>query len=328
MRLASTGGRLSSDRLIGSVSELLKKSPKPKTEEEVILAVRNIICEDSRNVRIRQIASDLARAFSITNNFPSLPPIGIRKLYELPQFVNEGAASFVQHCNGIAIYIAKWANSVVEYLNEADDVFQNSLQTLEITRAGDCDDYTILVCSLLRSIGYEVSFGIMPGHMFPAVILARTYEVDVSEIREKLVRQGLKQVASKLPDEGSVYHKRMVTVPLDKPLTEEILTVPITAPAGEPIGSVRIELSDLLSGQFQDKVMEVNNVIRSSGQGLTDELRRHLETSLTTLSKLLMAYKNAKTTLVQCDSYIRIESSALYDIFQEEVSRILHSQEV
>jgi len=46
-------------------------------------------------------------------------------------------------------------------------------QTLK-QKAGDCDDLTVLFCSLLESVGLESAFITVPGHIFPAVCLGYT----------------------------------------------------------------------------------------------------------------------------------------------------------
>ena len=59
-------------------------------------------------------------------------------------------------------------------LNTSDRAAVDSLQfpqqTLEF-RSGDCDDLTILMCSLLEAIGIETAFITTPGHVFPAFAL-------------------------------------------------------------------------------------------------------------------------------------------------------------
>jgi hypothetical protein len=57
------------------------------------------------------------------------------------------------------------------------DFIQYPNQTLKF-KGGDCDDLTILYCSLLESIGIETAFITVPGHIYPAVNI----EVPPSEV--------------------------------------------------------------------------------------------------------------------------------------------------
>lgn len=53
----------------------------------------------------------------------------------------------------------------------AVDFLQFPAQTLQF-RSGDCDDLTILYCTLLESLGIETAMLTVPGHIFPAFALA------------------------------------------------------------------------------------------------------------------------------------------------------------
>jgi tetratricopeptide (TPR) repeat protein len=53
------------------------------------------------------------------------------------------------------------------------DYLQFPRQTLEY-RSGDCDDLSILYCSLLESVGIETAFVTVPGHIFAAFALGMT----------------------------------------------------------------------------------------------------------------------------------------------------------
>jgi tetratricopeptide (TPR) repeat protein len=55
---------------------------------------------------------------------------------------------------------------------ESVDFLQFPRQTLEY-KAGDCDDLTILYCSLLEAVGIETAFITVPGHIFMAFSLDR-----------------------------------------------------------------------------------------------------------------------------------------------------------
>jgi tetratricopeptide (TPR) repeat protein len=55
------------------------------------------------------------------------------------------------------------------------DYLQFPIQTLEY-RAGDCDDLSILFCSLLEAVGIDTAFITIPGHIFTAFSLKMTQE--------------------------------------------------------------------------------------------------------------------------------------------------------
>ncbi len=55
-----------------------------------------------------------------------------------------------QLCHAIAI--GRWVQDNVTYVNELPEVFQTPTTTVA-TGYGDCDDFTVLICSLLESIG-------------------------------------------------------------------------------------------------------------------------------------------------------------------------------
>lgn len=328
VRLASGFEQLSRTEHASLLEDLVKASRRPQTEEEIALTIRDIICKDSHNVRIRQKAADLARAFSESNGLPSLPRPGIHKLYDLPRtrynpesikLINQ----FIQHCNGIATYIAKWVARNITYLSEADDVFQTSIQTLDVVRAGDCDDYTILVCSLLRSIGYEVYAGLMPGHLFPGVILARCYH------NESGALEGLK--TAKTSKELKV---RLIAVPLDRDIVEgELVRVPLVTQIGT-LGNVDITVDDIISGSLNDKLMQINRIVRRlASQGKEDEAGKvvsfvedFVKKPLVRLSELLEGYKLARKLPIYCDGQpTQIDAEDLFDVFQEDISLLSRS---
>ena len=66
-------------------------------------------------------------------------------------------------------YVIDPSSSYIELSNTggAQDYVQFPVQTLD-RRGGDCDDLTVLYCSLLESMGIETAFVTIPGHIFPA----------------------------------------------------------------------------------------------------------------------------------------------------------------
>ncbi len=74
-----------------------------------------------------------------------------------------------------AIEIAKWVQMHVYYIHELPERFQTPTETLRL-QAGDCDDQTSLLCSLLESIGIPTRTVTMKingvwSHIFPAAVL-------------------------------------------------------------------------------------------------------------------------------------------------------------
>ncbi len=66
---------------------------------------------------------------------------------------------------------------------QAVDFLQFPRQTLEY-RAGDCDDLSILTCSLMEAVGIETAFITIPGHIFMAFSL----DMSASEARKSFLR--------------------------------------------------------------------------------------------------------------------------------------------
>lgn len=75
-----------------------------------------------------------------------------------------------------ALAIGQWVQDNIYYVHESPERFQTPLHTLRI-KAGDCDDFTTLICSLLESIGIPNRFVCMQingvwKHIFPAALMA------------------------------------------------------------------------------------------------------------------------------------------------------------
>jgi hypothetical protein len=73
------------------------------------------------------------------------------------------------HAREIIKNILAWVDYNITYISERGDWFKPALHTL-IVGSGDCDCRAILICSLLRSIGFKTYLGFRPGHVFPGVI--------------------------------------------------------------------------------------------------------------------------------------------------------------
>lgn len=74
-----------------------------------------------------------------------------------------------------AIVIGQWVQDHIYYVHEMPERFQTPIETLRL-RAGDCDDSTTLVGSLLETIGIPAQLVCMQvdgvwKHIFPAAVM-------------------------------------------------------------------------------------------------------------------------------------------------------------
>lgn len=74
-----------------------------------------------------------------------------------------------------AVHIAHWVQSNVYYVHELPERFATPDETLR-TKAGDCDDQTVLTASLLESVGIPTKLVCMSingkwAHIYPAAIM-------------------------------------------------------------------------------------------------------------------------------------------------------------
>jgi hypothetical protein len=76
-----------------------------------------------------------------------------------------------------AVAIATWVKHHCYYIHEPDEVFQTPTALLR-ERAGDCDDFTWLQCSMMESVGIPskmnlVRIGGLWKHIYPSMVVAR-----------------------------------------------------------------------------------------------------------------------------------------------------------
>ncbi len=74
-----------------------------------------------------------------------------------------------------ALAIASWVQQHIYYIHELPERFQTPGETLRL-KAGDCDDSTTLVCSLIESVGIPSKLVCMKingawKHIFPAAVM-------------------------------------------------------------------------------------------------------------------------------------------------------------
>lgn len=59
-----------------------------------------------------------------------------------------------------AIAIAEWVQENIYYVHETMETFQTPFTTLRL-RAGDCDDFTVLICALIQTLGIPNKLALM-----------------------------------------------------------------------------------------------------------------------------------------------------------------------
>jgi transglutaminase-like putative cysteine protease len=74
-----------------------------------------------------------------------------------------------------AVAIARWVQTHIRYVNEPVETFQSPVRTLTL-RAGDCDDFTSLICSLVESIAIPselvaLEWAAQFRHIFPRAVV-------------------------------------------------------------------------------------------------------------------------------------------------------------
>jgi hypothetical protein len=80
------------------------------------------------------------------------------------------------HYTGVAKAVEEKVRTIMHYVEEPDEIIRPATTILEKIEKdniayGDCDDFTVLIGSVWRALGFWVCIGIGPNHVFPAVIL-------------------------------------------------------------------------------------------------------------------------------------------------------------
>ena len=264
--LLFAGKTLFENSVIKDLSELFRFSVKPLSYEECFLEMKRLIEGElgSKNTYIQRTAKSLVESASQTLNLGD-PPIymlyeGIEPYYlhkrmvenvkliekmmsspspsELRELVNKlrklqmdeediNRLLLMIHAWAIVKKIFTWVNANIVYISDSpDDWYKPALHTL-IVGGGDCDDRTILLCSLLRSIGFKTYVGFLPGHVFPGVILTKLRKVEVGKLPPE-DRQKLKE--SGITEDYIIVTNEEVKVPLERiePVTVKIGDLDIT----------------------------------------------------------------------------------------------------
>ncbi len=265
--LLVAGKTLFENSVIKDLSELFRFSVKPLSYEECFLEMKRLIEGElgSKNTYIQRTAKSLVESASQTLNLGDAPIYmlyeGIEPYYlhkrmvenvkliekmmsspspsELRELVNKlrklqmdkediNRLLLMIHAWAIVKKIFTWVNANIVYISDSpDDWYKPALHTL-IVGGGDCDDRTILLCSLLRSIGFKTYVGFLPGHVFPGVILTKLRKVEVSKLPPE-ERQKLKDLSG-ITEDYIIVTNEEVKVPLQQiePVTVKIGDLDIT----------------------------------------------------------------------------------------------------
>ncbi|MGB9694004.1 MAG: transglutaminase-like domain-containing protein, partial [Fervidobacterium sp.] len=264
--LLVAGKTLFENSVIKDLSELFRFSVKPLSDEECFLEMKRLIEGElgSKNPYIQRTAAFLVKLASQTLNLRGDAPAPIYMLYNAkigPLCLHERIVKLIEknmsspselrelinilsklkvneedinqlclmfHAWEIVKKIFTWAIANIIYISDPpDDWYKPALHTL-IVGGGDCDDYTILLCSLLRSIGFKTYVGSLPGHVFPGVILTKLRKVEVSKLPPE-ERQKLKDLSG-ITEDYIIVTNEEVKVPLQQiePVTVKIGDLDIT----------------------------------------------------------------------------------------------------
>jgi hypothetical protein len=89
-----------------------------------------------------------------------------------------GAAS--RHELDQALAIGEWVQRSIYYVHEGRETFQRPETTLRL-EAGDCDDFTLLICSMLGTVGIREKMCILKingkwAHIFPVAVVIQDHQ--------------------------------------------------------------------------------------------------------------------------------------------------------
>jgi len=171
----SVGGDLVKDRIIESIDDLLELV-RVKSPTEVRIEMFRIIGGSlgRQNAGIRATASSFSRE-RLQSAGSILSQDAVRSHYTLQgrplEELSNDQILEMKIVSEIAESIYEYLCYKVGYISERAEYLQPPLFTLKVVKGGDCDDLTMLLCSLWESIGYETTLHFVPGHCFPGVKL-------------------------------------------------------------------------------------------------------------------------------------------------------------
>jgi len=166
----------------------------PMTEWEEIKVIIDFIVASSHLDKIQKFASKIREVYLKAKglDLPWVPSI----LYDvdyLREFMKRGSkkdtldphevAYIFRQYAGVAKAVQEKVLSMIRYSEEPDDIIRMADKTLELG-FGDCDDTTVLICSLWRALNFHVCLGVTQGHIMPAIILP-SIELVEDDVRSK-----------------------------------------------------------------------------------------------------------------------------------------------
>lgn len=278
------GEKLIQKKIVDTPSALWEYEKKPKNEEEAFEVMRQLIKEGSENPCIRKFACDIAERCSKELGIPvAVPPV--EELYSktLTQEEIKYVNAFISHCEKVARKIYECVRSKMVYVSDhPDDYYQKAYYTLEILDfRGDCDDFAILICSLLRSIGYRTFLGFQPNHVFAGVILAKSSHRTTNE-------------------KNSIEY---IEVPLDPQIEDFEINV----------GSQKIHFNvfDILNEDFIDQFSEI---VTQQIYVMSEETLKRVANDIEEIISRLSNFARAKVLFVDQP----IETTKIVTIFKRE----------
>jgi len=151
--------------------------------------VIELIKASSHEREIIDLAHKIRRDYSLARGFPLdwSPENFYYNFFEVfrePAKMKDSEIEVVlrmlDHYTGVAKAVEEKIRTLIKYVEEPDDIVRMAGRTLEIG-LGDCDDFTVLIGSIWRALGFLVCIGVGPNHVFPAVILPSLEMVEEPE---------------------------------------------------------------------------------------------------------------------------------------------------
>ncbi|MEO0199445.1 MAG: transglutaminase-like domain-containing protein [candidate division WOR-3 bacterium] len=283
------GEKLIQKKIVDTFSALWEYEKKPQNEEEAFEVMRQLIREGSENPCVRKFALDIAEKCSKDLGIPVVVP-PVEELYSkaLTQEEIKYVNAFISHCEKVARNIYERVRSKMVYVSDPpDDYYQKAYYTLEILDfKGDCDDFAILICSLLRSIGYRTFLGFQPNHVFAGVILAKSFHRITHE-------------------KDSIEY---IEVPLDPQIEDFEINV----------GSQKIHFNvfDILNGDFIDQFSEMVN---QQIYVMSEDALKRMANDIEKIHARLSDFARAKVLFVDQP----IKTTKIVTIFKKEFLKCL-----
>ena len=145
----------------------------------------------SHKERIIDLANKIREDFSKAHGFPlSFSPSTFcyrfdpQEIYELSLDEVEKILIPLNHHIGVAKAIEEKIRKTINHIPEPGDIIRMADKTLE-NGYGDCDDFTVLIASLWRALGFEVCIGLTRGHAMPAIVLPSIELIEESDQQEQ-----------------------------------------------------------------------------------------------------------------------------------------------